>query len=140
LFFAPFAYLSLVAGLALWTLLNVVALYLAVRALFPARDAPVALLIVFPGLIAAVQSTSSNALVAALMIATFVALERRRTVWAASSMAAGTLMKRYPAAAAAFMLAQRRRWRAIAVCGSVAVAFILAPLAVVSPSELAAQY
>ncbi|MEA3246724.1 MAG: glycosyltransferase family 87 protein, partial [Gemmatimonadota bacterium] len=140
LFFAPFALLPLLAGLALWTVLNVVALHAAVRALFPARDAPWALLIVFPALIAAVQSTSSNALMAALMIATFLALERRNAVGAASAMAAGTLMKLYPAAAAAFVLAHPRRWRAMAVCAGVFAAFVLAPLLVVSPAELAQQY
>lgn len=140
LFFAPFAYLPLVAGLALWTLLNVVALYAAIRALFSERDLPGALLIIFPSLIAAVQSTSSNALIAALMIATYVALERHKTLGAASALAAGTLMKLYPAATVGFVFAHPRPLRMIAVCAGVAAGFVLAPLLVVSPETLVAQY
>ncbi|MFI5281175.1 MAG: glycosyltransferase family 87 protein, partial [Gemmatimonadales bacterium] len=140
LFFAPFAFLPLVVALFFWTALNAIALYAAVRCLTPGRDEPWALLIVFPALIAAIQSTSSNALVAALMIGGFVALERRSIVGAAGAIVSGTLMKLYPAAAASFVLSHPRRWQVVGIFLAVAAAAVAAPLLVVSPAELAAQY
>ena len=140
LFFAPFAFLPIVVGLFLWTALNSLGLYAAVKRLIPGRDAPWALLIVFPALIAAIQSTSSNALVAALMIGAFVALEQRSAVGAAGAIVSGTLMKLYPAAAASFVLTHPKRWRTIGIFLGVAALFLVAPLLVVSPAELAVQY
>src|SRR4029077_18963489 len=93
MFFAPFALLPFVAGLFLWTALNALAVFFAVDRLIPGRDGTVALLIVFPALIAAVQSTSSNGLIAALMVASFVALEGARYVRSSTAIAAGALMK-----------------------------------------------
>jgi len=140
LLFAPFSAVPFVLGLLLWTLLNALALYKSVERLFPGSDAVAALAIVFPALIAAVQSTSSNGLIAALMVASFLAIERGRMVRAGAAIAAGALMKLYPAAALPFVLAQPNRRRALGVVSLVAATLVVAPLLVVTPAQLWAQY
>ena len=138
--FAPLSLLPFVAGLLAWTLLNTLGLYAAVRRLFPERDATVALFIVFPALVAAVQSTSSNGLVAALIVGAFVALEAGQRWRAAYAIAAGTLMKLFPAAMLPFALIRRDRWRLLGVIALVFAMALAAPLLVTPPAELLAQY
>lgn len=140
LWFAPFAVVPFVLGLFLWTALNVVALFFAVDRLLPGRDGTLALLIVSPALIAAIQSTSSNALVAALMVTSFVALERHEEFRASVAIAAGALMKLFPAAAVPFIFTQPRPWRALAKLALVVTVLLAAPLLVTSPGELVEQY
>ena len=140
LFFAPFALVPFVAGLLLWTVLNALAIYFAVDRLLPGREGTVALLILFPSLIAAIQSTSSNALIAALMVLSFVAMEKQKITGASTAIAAGMLMKLFPAAAAPFLFTQPRPWRAIGKFSVVVALLLAAPLLVTSPSELAMQY
>ncbi len=140
LFFAPFAILPFVLGLFAWTLLNSIAVYVAVNRLLPARDAPVALLIIFPALIASVQSTSSNGVIAALMLFSFIALERGRVVGASSAVAVGALMKLFPAAAVPFVLWQPRPWRALGQLVLVFALMLAAPLLVTAPDQLLGQY
>jgi glycosyl transferase family 87 len=139
-FFAPFAMVPFVLALFLWTALNVLALFFAVDRLIPGRDGTVALLIVFPALIAAIQSTSSNAVIAALMVASFVALEGQRVFRASMAIAAGALMKLYPAAAVPFLLTQPKPGRAIAKLALVVAVLLAVPLLVTGPTELLAQY
>ncbi len=140
MFFAPFALLPFIAGLFLWTALNALALFFAVDRLIPGKNGTLALLIVFPALIAAIQSTSSNALIAALMVASFVALEGARHVRSSTAIAAGALMKLFPAAAIPFVLLQPRPWRALAKLVAVVLGLLALPLLVTSPAQLLAQY
>ena len=140
MFFAPFALLPFVAGLFLWTALNALALFFAVDRLIPGKNGTVALLIVFPALIAAVQSTSSNALIAALMVASFVTLESARHVRSSTAIVAGSLMKLFPAAAIPFVLLQPKPWRAFAKLAAVMAALLALPLVVTTPAQLALQY
>ena len=140
LLFAPLALVPFVLALFFWTALNAIALFFAVDRLLPGRDGTVALLIVAPALVAAIQSTSSNALVAGLMVTSFVALEQRKTFRASLAIAAGALMKLFPAAAVPFMLLQPRPWRALAKLALVVALLLVAPLLVTSPGELLEQY
>ena len=140
MFFAPFALLPFVAGLFLWTALNALALFFAVDRLIPGKNGTLALLIVFPSLIAAVQSTSSNALIAALMVASFVALEGARHLRSSTMIAAGALMKLFPAAAVPFVLLQPKPWRAFAKLAFVVLVLLALPLLVTTPVQLIAQY
>lgn len=140
MFFAPFALLPFIAGLFLWTALNSLALFFAVDRLIPGKNGTLALLIVFPSLIAAIQSTSSNALIAALMVASFVALEGARHLRSSTMIAAGALMKLFPAAAVPFVLLQPKPWRAFAKLALVVFALLALPLLVTTPVQLIAQY
>jgi hypothetical protein len=140
MFFAPFALLPFVAGLFLWTAVNALALFFAVDRLIPGKNGTIALLIVFPALIAAVQSTSSNALIAALMVASFVTLEGARHVRSFAAIGAGAFMKLFPAAAVPFVLLHPKPWRAFAKLLIVVAALVALPLLVTTPSQLLAQY
>jgi hypothetical protein len=140
MFFAPFALLPFIAGLFLWTALNALAVFFAVDRLMPGKNGTIALLIVFPALIAAVQSTSSNGLIAALMVASFVALEGARHVRSSTAIAAGAMMKLFPAAAVPFVLLQPKPLRAFAKLLLVVAALLVLPLIVTTPAQLLAQY
>jgi hypothetical protein len=140
MFFAPFALLPFVAGLFLWTALNALAVFFAIDRLIPGKNGTLALLIVFPALIAAVQSTSSNGLIAALMVASFVTLENARYVRSSTAIAAGALMKLFPAAAVPFVLLQPKPLRALAKLLLVVAALLVLPLLVTTPAQLLAQY
>ena len=98
--------------------------------LLPGRNGNWGLLIVFPALVAAVQSTSSNALIAALMVAGFLAAESRNGMRAAAAISTGALMKLFPAAGAVFVLTHPRRWRMIAIGIAVLLLALAAPLLV----------
>ena len=89
LLFLPFAALPYALALALWNLLNTGALCTAFRRLLPPRDAAIALALAAPTFAVATQGAQSNALVAALMVASFLAWERERPVAATSMIVLG---------------------------------------------------
>ncbi len=138
--FAPLTLMPFLAGLLVWTLVNSLGVYAAMRGLFPERDATTATIIVFPALIAAVQSTSSNGLVAALMIGAFVALEAGSRWKTAGAIATGMLMKLFPAALLPMLLIRRDRSRWIAAFVIVLAALLAAPLLVTPWHTLVTQY
>ncbi len=140
LLFAPFALLPPLAGLALWDLLNVGALWYAVRRLLPSHQANLALLLTFVEVVRTTQRAQSNALVAALMILTFVSLERQRPVGAATMMALGTAIKLFPVLAVSAAIFQPRRARIAAIAVAAGVVVVLLPLVVTSWPTLQAQY
>ena len=137
---APLSIMPFLVGLLAWTLVNTLAVYAAVRRLLPGREGLLAQFIVFPALIAAVQSTSSNGLIAALLVGTFVAIEAGQAWRAAFAVATGTLMKLFPAAVLPFVFVSPRRWRIAVAVVAVFALLLAAPLLVTSPAELAAQY
>ena len=140
LLFGPFALPPIPVGLFLWDLLNTAVLFLALTSLLRRRAATLAMVFVFPWLFHAVQSSSSNALVAALIVFAFIALERNRLRTGAALIGLGTLIKIFPIAGIAFALFNPRRARfALALALSLA-ALIAVPLLLASPSELAFQY
>jgi hypothetical protein len=137
---APLSTMPFLAGLLTWTLVNALAVYAAVRRLMPGREGLLAQFIVFPALIAAVQSTSSNGLMAALIVGTFVAIEAGQAWRAAMAVATATLMKLFPAAVLPFVLVSPKRWKMALAVVVVFAALLAAPLLVTSPGELIAQY
>src|SRR5213075_3141006 len=80
LLFAPFALLPLALGLLLWNGINALTLYWGVTRVLPARAARVALLIVFLDMLRSLQNSQTNALMAGVILLSFVALERERVV------------------------------------------------------------
>ena len=116
LLFAPFSLMPVLVALLLWNLLNVLLLFFAVRRLLPGRDGTAALALVYLEVVRTTQRAQANALVAALMVLAYLALEQRRQLAAVVAIAIGTFVKIFPIAGA------------------------LLPLLVTSPSGLAAQY
>ena len=136
----PFALPPFPVAMLLWNSLNAGALYLAIGAVVPRRAAIAARAIVFLDMLGSLQNVQSNALVAALIVLTFAAYERRHTVLGSLATAIGTNIKVFPLAGASFAIFHPRKLRvAVALVASL-LALALLPLLVTSPSRLMAQY
>ncbi len=141
LLMAPFAALPPWLGVLLFDAANVALFCVAVRRLFPdARAAAAALALLFFEVLRTTQNTQVNAALAALMVLTFLALEGGRQARGALALAAGTLIKVFPLAAAACALPHRRRVRFFLLLGAASAALLLAPLLVTPPETLLRQY
>src|SRR5437867_9177264 len=75
LLFAPLAYLPFALAFLCWSLLNGLLLWYALDRLLPERPATIALALVYVEVLLTLQYGQSNALVAALMILAFIALD-----------------------------------------------------------------
>lgn len=140
LLFLPFALPPLALAMLLWNALNAGALYFALGMALPRRAAIGARAIVFLDMLGSLQNVQSNALVAALVVFTFAAYERRHTVLGSLAVAVGANIKVFPLAGASFAIFHPRKLRvAIALLASM-VGLALLPLLVTSPSTLVAQY
>ena len=140
LLFLPFALPPFAVAMLLWNALNAGALYAALGMVLPRRAATVARAVVFLDMLGSLQNVQSNALVAALIILTFAAYERRHTVLGSLATAVGTNIKVFPLAGASFAIFHPRKLRvAIALVVSLVVLALL-PLLVTPPSTLLEQY
>ncbi|HEX6534729.1 MAG TPA: glycosyltransferase family 87 protein [Gemmatimonadaceae bacterium] len=138
--FAPLAALPLFLSVLAWSALNTLLLWWAVSRVLPERQSTVALALIYLEALRSMQRAQSNALVAALILFAFVALERRRQLGAAAAIAAGTMVKIFPIAALALAVPHPRRRRFALLFAGVMAALIALPLLVTSPRALAAQY
>jgi hypothetical protein len=140
LLFLPFALPPFWIAMLLWNTLNAATLYFAIGTVLPLRSANIARGIVFLDMLGSLQNVQSNALVAALIIFTFAAYERRRTVLGSAAAMIGAVIKIFPLAGASFALFHPRKVRvAVALVASAAVLAAL-PLLVTSPATLEMQY
>ncbi len=140
LLFAPFSFLPVLLALLLWNLLNACFLFYAVRELLPGRAGVIVLALVYLEVVRATQRAQANALVAALMIVAYLALERRRLAAAAAAIAMGTFVKIFPIAGFALVIFYSGRRRVALLFAAALIIGVLLPLIVTSPSSLAAQY
>jgi hypothetical protein len=140
LLFAPFAVLPFAVGLFLWNVVNALALFFALRALLPRDKAVLAQALVFLPILRSMQSSQSNALVAALIIFAFICYERGWLWRGAIAVGIGTMTKIFPVAALVFALPRPDRVRAIMISILTVIVLVGLPLLVVSPHELIAQY
>lgn len=140
LLFAPFAVLPFVAGLFLWNAVNALSIFVSLRTLLPREQWAIAQWLVFAPTLRSIQSSQSNALVAALLIFAFVCFERGWLWRAATAIAFGTVTKIFPAVAIIFALPRPNRIRAITITVLTTAALIALPLIVISPAALGAQY
>jgi hypothetical protein len=140
LLFAPFALLPFTVGLFLWNAVNALALFFALRLLLPREKAVVAQALVFLPMLRSMQSSQSNALVAALIIFAFICYERGWLWRAGIAVGLGTIIKIFPLAALAFALPRSDRVRAILISILAIVVLLALPLLVVSPHGLIGQY
>lgn len=139
-FFSPFALPALPFGLFLWNAANAAILVFAVGRVLPRRQANWALLIIAPAALSALQSSSSNALMAGLLVLAWVAMERGRSFGGAAVIAAGTLIKLFPLVGVAFAVGRPRPLRFAGQLVLSFAALVALPLLVTSPHELLAQY
>ena len=140
LLFAPLAWLPWPLALFLWSALNALALFVAVERLLPGRQALVVQGALLLEVLRAMQNAQSNSLVAALIVLAFVALERGRPWRAALAVVVGACVKIFPLAALTFAIPRRRALRTGSAAAGIGVLMLAAPLLVVTPSALLAQY
>jgi hypothetical protein len=138
--FAPFAYLPFALGFLCWSLLNALLLWYALDRLLPARPATLAIALVYLEMLFSLQYGQSNALVTALLILAFLALERGRQAGAGALIGLDAFIKIFPIAGVSLAVFHPRRWRFGLLCAAALAGLALLPLVVVSPHELAAQY
>jgi hypothetical protein len=138
--FAPLALLPVPVGLVLWNSLNAMALYAALRALLPERQARVAQLIVLADLVRSMQSSQMNALLTALIIAACLAYAKDQVWRGALAVDFGAFAKIFPAIAGVFALLSPARVRAVLALVAVGVVMLVLPAMVVGPAELIQQY
>ena len=138
--FAPLSAVPFPIALFFWNALNAGLLIVAITRLLPPARANLALLLLAPEVFVAIQSSSSNALVTALIILAALAYWRGQVMRAAFALMTGVAIKIFPLAGFALALLARR-WRdgaLAAVCALIAVGAL--PLLVVPPAELLQQY
>ncbi len=140
LLFLPFAVLPLGLAMLLWNALNAGALYLAIGTVLPRRAAAVARAIVFLDMLGSLQNVQSNALVAALIVLTFAAYERRHTVLGSMAAVTGAFIKVFPLAGISFAVFHPRKVRVAGAVVLGTLGLLLLPLLVTPPSALIAQY
>lgn len=140
LLFLPFALPPFWVAMLLWNALNAAALYFAIGTVLPLRQANVARAIVFLDMLGSLQNVQSNALVAALIIITFAAWERRRTMLGSGAAAIGAVIKVFPLAGVTFALFHRRKVRVAIALVAWGVGLAALPLLVTSPAVLQMQY
>lgn len=140
LLLAPFAVWSLPVGLLLWNLFNAFALVKVMDRLLPRPDSTIALWLTYPALFHSMQSSSSNGIMAAIIIGAFVFIEGGRLTAGAATVAAGTLFKIFPIAAASFALFTPRRWRFGSLLAAALLIGLALPLLVTPPETLLAQF
>jgi hypothetical protein len=140
LLFAPLAVLPFALALLIWSLLNSVLLYYALRRLLPERPATLAIALVYLEVLFAMQYTQSNGLVTALILLAFLALEEGRQLGAAVLIGLDAFIKIFPLGAAALAAFHPRRRRFALGLAAVALGLLILPLLFLPPHELIAQY
>ena len=138
--FAPLSVLPYAMSLFAWNLLNAALLFWAVCRLLPRQQADLALLLLLPEVFTTIQASSSNGLIAALMLLALMWIVRGKDGRAAFAIAVGATIKIFPLAVASVIVTRASRWRfALALMLSGCVLLGL-PLLVVPAGELARQY
>ena len=140
LLFAPLAWMPWPLALFLWSALNALALFVAVERVLPGRRGMLAVGLLLLEVFRGMQNAQSNALVAALIVLAFAALERHRAWRAALAVALGACVKIFPLAALTFAIPRRRAVQTGVAAGMLGLGLVVLPLALLSPAALVAQY
>lgn len=137
---APLAALPYPVALFGWNLVNAGLLIYAVTRVLPPARANLALLLLAPEAFVAIQSSSSNALVTALILLGAASYESGRLMRGNWAIATAASLKIFPLAGFILAIVQRRHRRA-AIMAAIALGVVLVlPLVVVGPRELLQQY
>lgn len=139
--FWPFAALPILTSLLLWNGVSAWVFARSLRAVIPdtAGQVCAGLMLLWP-FFTQLPGADTNALVAALMIMAVVAMEKRRPEASALAIMTGAAIKLLPLAVVPLALTQRRRGRFLLTTVVAGILFIAAPLVVVKPHVLAAEY
>jgi hypothetical protein len=138
--FAPLSVVPFALALLAWNLVNAGLLTLAITRILPPKRANLALLLLAPELFCSVQSSSSNALVTALILLAAVAYDEGRALRGAVLIITGVAIKLFPAAGVVLVILKPGRRRAAMAIVAAAITVFILPLLVISPHELLEQY
>ena len=139
--FWPFAALPLLPSLLLWNSASAWVFARSLRAVVPdtAGQVCAGLMLLWPFL-AQLSGAQTNGLVAALIIAAVVAMEKDRPEASALAITTGVVIKPFLLAAVPLIMTQRWRGRFLVTTVLSGILFIAAPLVVMKPHVLAAEY
>jgi hypothetical protein len=140
LLFLPIAVLPFALSMFLWNALNAGVLYFAIGRVLPRRAATIARAIAFLDMLGSLQNAQSNALVAGLIILTFIAYEEGRPVLGSFYAGLGTAIKLFPIAGVSFAIFHPRKLRVAIAATAGIIVLLLLPLLVTPQSVLIAQY
>lgn len=137
----PFLILPDIVGLCLWNLLNALSLFWALWQLpLPIEKRATMLWLLLPELLINVQNSQSNGLVAASIVAAFLAVERNSVVWAMLLSVASGFIKIFGIVGALFAVFSKEKVRAVLYGAMWLVGLAALPLLVTSTDNLVAQY
>lgn len=141
-FFGLFAYLPDTIGLPLWCLLNAFVLFFAVRALpkFSIRQKNLILLFIALELITSLQNSQSNALMAGLLIFSFVLLERRNYLAATLLLVLSVYIKLFGVIALVLFIFYPGKWKLVLYTLLWGLALFWLPLPFTGPDRLKFLY
>ena len=141
LFVAPFAIPPEVIGFLLWQLANAVAILIAVNMLPLDNKRKTAIL-----LLCAIEFANSvfymqfNPMIAAIIIISFMLVERQKDQWATFFIVLGTLMKLYPVVGLVFFLFSKQKTKFITWAAIWSVIMLLLPMLISSPAFVLGSY
>jgi hypothetical protein len=140
--FGVFAYLPDFIGILLWNLINALMLYYAMFSLPNLTDRAKAsmLLIIIIELMTSMQNTQSNALIAGLIIMTFVLLEREKPFLAALCIVSTVFIKIFGFVAFALFIFYPSKGKSVLYSLFWSAVFLFLPLLIVDFSQLKYLY
>lgn len=138
---APFAVVPVWLGELLWVVALAVVLWWAVRRL-PVQKRVHVFIYWYCAheLLTALFMCQFNIAIAAIILGTFILLEREREPWAAFLIVLGTLVKLYGIVGLAFFFFSKHRWRFVLWLALWSVVLFVAPMAISSPAYVVGQY
>ncbi len=138
---APFAILPEWLGLLAWLLALCLFLYVAVRSL-PLQKAQQVFIVWFSAheLLTALFMQQFNVAIAAILVLTFVCIEKKKDFWAAFFIMIGTFVKLYGIVGLAFFFFSRQKGKFILSLVLWAILMFVAPMLISSPEYIVDQY
>jgi len=138
---APFAIVPMWLGIPLWSIFMTLILYKAVETL-PFSWKRIAFIYWFclQVLIGALQYSQFNVIIAAIIILSFVFIEKEKDIWATLMIAIGTFVKLYGIVGLAFFFFSKHKGKFIlSLIGWSIVCYVL-PMLISSPEYVNSQY
>jgi hypothetical protein len=138
---APFALMSDGWGLFFWSLVNAVLLLWAVH-LLPLSNKVKMLILLFCSIEFAnsVHNIQFNPIITAIIIFSFILVERGKDGWATMLIVLGALVKLYPIVGLAFFVFSKNKGRFVWTTAVWLVVFIALPMLITSPSFALQSY
>jgi len=141
LIIAPFAIMPMWLGRILWSVLMTLFLFKAVYSLsIPARKMAFICWFSFHSLLTALQMSQFNIVIAAIIVFSFLFVEKEKDFWAALLIIAGTFVKLYGIVGLAFFFFSKHKGKFILSLIFWAIICYLLPMLISSPEYVNSQY